>query len=587
MMKPSLRRTWWPAAAVAAAIAGVVVVHVAIAATFVAETLEIFEIQGDGMSSPYQGVDVRTEGNVVTAVGRDGFFIQTPDARDDGDSGTSNGLYVVASVSPELQVGQLVDVAGTVVELFGWTQLHDATVTVRSSGAPLPAARAFDERTPTPLQPWPENELERFEGMRVHVARGTVAGPTDGFGDACVVARSVRTFREPGILYPGVVGLPVFDGNPERFWIAPDALTGQGATLAAGSSFGADGVLAEEFGEYRLWPTHLEVSDAPSLPRPVRGRRSGEILVATQNMERLDRSASEPPFAARLAKLSRQIREVLDAPDILAVQEVQDLATLSDLGVRLAADDPALVYQPLLVQAPRADEFDVGFLVRDTVDIVSATQVGANAIFSFDGSLLNDRPPLVLEALLPDHDPPLEITVVVVHQRSLNGIEDPQDGERVRRKRHEQAVWLAGWIQQRQIDRPDERLIVLGDFNAFEFTDGYVDVMGQVTGTPDPRGALIPVDDVVNPPLTDWVTSLSPAERYSYVYDGDAEVLDHALTSAAADAWVTTVALARGNADAPETLADDPSTAARSSDHDGLVIYLGPRFRRPSGRLQP
>jgi predicted extracellular nuclease len=253
----------------------------------------------------------------------------------------------------------------------------------------------------------------------------------------------------------------------------------------------------------------------------------------------------------------------------------------------VAADDPSIVYRAVHMEAPRIDEFDVGFLVRDTVDVVAVEQVGAAAIFSYDGSLLNDRPPLVLDVVVPGHELPLAVTVMVVHQRSLNGIEDPQDGDRVRRKRHEQAEWLAGWIQQRQLDRPDERLLVIGDFNAFEFTDGYVDVVGQVTGRPDPRGALIPVTDVVAPPLTDWIAALPAEERYSYVYECDAEVLDHVLTTAAADAWVTTVALSRGNADAPEGLADDGSTAARSSDHDGLVVYLGPRFRRPSGRLRP
>jgi len=452
-----------------------VVVPAAIATSLLQETLEIYEIQGPGLSSPYQGAVVRSDGNLVTAVGRDGFFIQTPDARDDGDLDTSNGLYVVADVSPEVEVGQLVDVVGTVVELFGWTQLQEVQVFVRGAGSPLPAPIDLDRRTPSPNQPWPAIELERFEGMRVRVANGTVAGPSDGFGDAPVVAVRERPFREPGILYPGLAGLPVFDGNPETFWLAPGGLGGQGTPLAGGRAFTAVGVLVEEFDEYRLWPTELDVETVPPLPRPVRSRRSGELTLATQNLERLDRAAAESPYATRLGKLSRQIRGVLRAPDVVAVQEVKDLATLADLASRIRADDPSIVYTARHEEAPAVDEFDVGFLVRDTVDILSVSQIGANAIFSLDGSLLNDRPPLVLEASWRGHDPPLPLTVVVVHQRSLVGIDDPEDGERVRRKRHEQAVWLAGWIQQRQGERPDERLIVIGDFNAFEFTDGYVD----------------------------------------------------------------------------------------------------------------
>ena len=224
--KHAARRRVDAAAAVAAAVLGVVA-PLAVAASLARETLEIFEIQGPGMSSPVQGAAVRTEGNVVTAVGREGFFIQTPDARDDGNPATSNGLFVVTQVSPEVAVGQLVDVVGTVVELFGWTQLHESDVIVRGSGNPLPAPVDLDRRTPSPNQPWPAVELERFEGMRLRIAAGTVAGPSDGFGDAAVVAKPERPFREPGIRYPGLAGLPVFDGNPETFWIAPGGLTGR------------------------------------------------------------------------------------------------------------------------------------------------------------------------------------------------------------------------------------------------------------------------------------------------------------------------------------------------------------------------
>ena len=553
------------------------------AATSVAQTLEVFQIQGAGMSSPYAGAIVTTNANVVTAVGTEGFFIQTPDSRDDGNPNTSNGIYV-ADVSPEVEVGFLVDVTGVVEEFFDWTQLHDPEVTLRSTGFALPAQVAFDEATPAPNQPWPAHELERFEGMRVRVADGTVTAPTDGFGDACIVAKPGRVFREPGISYPGLPGLPVFDGNPEAFRIAPGGLTGAETGLVAGASFSAEGVLAYEFGEYRLWPTELVVTAAPVAPRSVRLRRTGEISVATQNLERLDAAQSDPPFAHRLAKLSGQIREVLRSPDVVAVQEVRDVVSLSALADRIRADDPAARYTAVHREGPWQDGFDVGFLVRDTMVVDWVEQIGADVIFSYDGSLLNDRPPLVLEVSSTYTDPAFQFTVIAVHQRSLRNIDDPDDGDRVRRKRHEQSVWLANWLQQRQTIRPEERLIVAGDFNAFEFTDGYVDVMGTVTGAPDSEGALIPAVDVVDPPLTDTARLLVEEERYTYVFDCDAEVLDHIVVSNALQPWLAAVSVSRGNADAPEGWADNPDTAARSSDHDGVVVYLGARWRRPSGR---
>ncbi len=117
-----------------------------------AQNLEIFQIQGSGMSSPHEGEVLTTTANVVTAVGGEGFFIQTPDERDDNDPQTSNGIYV-ASVSPEAEVGFLVEVTGRVVEFFGWTQLHDVEVSVRDSGRQLPRFVDFDAITPSPVQP--------------------------------------------------------------------------------------------------------------------------------------------------------------------------------------------------------------------------------------------------------------------------------------------------------------------------------------------------------------------------------------------------------------------------------------------------
>ena len=229
----------------------------------------------------------------------------------------------------------------------------------------------------------------------------------------------------------------------------------------------------------------------------------------------------------------------------------------------------------------------MGFLVRDPVVVQNVEQVGAEVRFTWDQTLLFDRPPLVLEATLPIEGRALDATVVAVHLRSLSGIDDDQDGERVRRKRFEQSVWLAEWVQSRQSAAPDEPLFVLGDFNAFEFTDGYVDVLGQVTGIADPGGALLSADQIVDPSLINWVDRVPSGERYSFVFGCDAQVLDHIVTNNAASQWVRGAAFSRGNADAPRSREDEPGTAVRSSDHDGMVVYLGTRVRRASGFRAP
>jgi predicted extracellular nuclease len=546
---------------------------------------EIWQIQGSGMISPYRGQQVSTTGNIVTAAGSGVFFIQTPTNRSDGDPWTSDGVYVEDPGGPVVAVGDRVAVSGTVVEHYGQTQIGgDVSVVIASSGHQLPDPVELDAETPTPHQPWPETELERFEGMRINVANGFVTGPTDEYGDAQITASGQRAFREPGIEYPGLPGLPVWDGNPEVFELDPDGVGEDHAEIAAGSRFSARGVLAFAFGSYQLWPTKLEVWHSPELSFAAMENASRVLSIASQNLERLARTGGDLPFRDRLGKLSLQVREVLGGADIVAVQEVDSLAVLEDLADRIAADEEGLDYTAHLIEGNDPSGIDVGFLTRQTVDPRRVLQIGADVAFSWDGSLLFDRPPLVLDAMVKG----FAVTVVVVHQKSLGGVDDPgSHGERVRRKRYEQSEWLARWLQDRLTESPEDLLAVIGDFNAFEFSDGYVDVMGQITGRPDPAGALLPVTDVVDPPLDNAVFAVPAPRRYSYIYRGSAEVLDHVVVSRALAPLVRDVIYSRGNSDAPASAAMLPNTALRSSDHDGLVVYFGARVRSPGGRRQP
>jgi predicted extracellular nuclease len=546
---------------------------------------EIFEIQGPGLASPFVGQKVKTEDNVVTAVGPNGFFIQTPDSRADASADTSNGVYVFTSSAPTVAVGDQVDVTGTIVEFFNLTEISGPMVSVDSTGSPLPAVVLLDTTTPSPNQPQPANEMERYEGMVVRLENGTVTGPTDRFGDFSVVAGPDRAFREPGILYPGLPGLPVWDGNPEIFEINADQLGLPRVQAPAGATVElAQGPLAFDFGDYQIWPTALTVNGVPAF-QPVRARAAGELTVASQNLLRLFDDADDPStddpvptpqqYAGRLVKASLLIRGGLGAPDVLAVQEVENLRVLQDLAARIQADDPALVYTPYLLEGNDIGGIDVGFLVRNTVRVDSVAQFGKDDTFVFNDTtfLLNDRPPLVLRGAYTGNGAPFPITVIAVHQRSLSGIEGG-DGPRVRAKRQEQALRLSQYIQGLQTAEPGLRLVVTGDFNAFEFTDGYVDVMGQVTGNLDPAGALLPGTDEVDPDLANQLLLEPPAERYSFVFDGYAQALDHSLTSAGLGPFVRGLDHVRGNADAPAVFEIDPSTALRTADHDGLVLFV-------------
>ncbi|MEX1157893.1 MAG: hypothetical protein WEC79_03055, partial [Thermomicrobiales bacterium] len=147
------------------------------------ELAEIFEIQGSGAASPFDGQVVTTEANVVTAVSPDGFFMQTPEARSDGDPLTSDGIFVFTGSAPT--VGDLVDVTGQVVEFFAFTEFsNNPTVTVTGTGT-LPAPVVFDAATPSPDPTTPScgiDNFECFEGMLVQVTGGAVGTGNQHFG---------------------------------------------------------------------------------------------------------------------------------------------------------------------------------------------------------------------------------------------------------------------------------------------------------------------------------------------------------------------------------------------------------------------
>jgi predicted extracellular nuclease len=265
----------------------------------------------------------------------------------------------------------------------------------------------------------------------------------------------------------------------------------------------------------------------------------------------------------------------MGAPDILAIQEVESLKVMQDLAATVAALDASVSYSARLIEGNDIGTIDVGFLVRDNVQVLAVTQLGKDELLSVDGSPLHDRPPLLLDATVNNMFP---ISVMVLHMRSLGGIE----GERTQRKRYEQALSVATKVQDIQTANPDVNLLVVGDFNAFEFTDGYIDLAGVVKGDFVPEQSavcsLVECIDVVSPNLVDEVLNIEPSERYSFNFGGNAQVLDHVMTSQGFGPLVTGLEFARGNADAARILVGDDGTEAdltvRASDHDGLVLYF-------------
>jgi hypothetical protein len=483
--------------------------------------VSISEIQGRGERSPLAGQRVVTTG-VVTALKRNGFFLQ---GEDDGDDATSEGLFVFTSSTPAVARESAVRVTGTVTE-FGTPPLTELTDPVTEDLARRPSLPR-----PVRLRPGDWN-LERYEGMRVEAPPLTVVGPTASNGVFYGVLSGARPAREPG---------RDWDGNPERLRVDSDEQPGARALEVAAGAVVSGLVGPLDFG-FRTWTilpdpgVSLSVTGTPAA-RPVLPAAADEFTVASLNLQRF---LGEPN---RLNKAALLIRNVLGLPDILGVQEAENLAVLRALADRLG-------YQAYLEEGNDPSGIDVGLLVKPAVRVLEVRQEGKS-------DPVNDRPPLLLRAAVGTSAFP--ITVIVNHLRSLTDIEDP----RVQEKRRAQAEFLAGLIRARQA----ENLVVVGDFNSFQFDDGYVDVIG-----------ILKSAGVVN--LTE---ALPLDQNYSYVFDGNSQTLDHILVSRSLAGRVSRIVYGRANADFPDSLRNDPNRPERLSDHDSPVAYftLGSPAVRP------
>jgi predicted extracellular nuclease len=134
-------------------------------------------------------------------------------------------------------------------------------------------------------------------------------------------------------------------------------------------------------------------------------------------------------------------------------------------------------------------------------------------------------------------------------------------GEDVRRAEAELLLEAARAIGRRDGGAP---LLVMGDFNS--------------------DGLEAPIAALERGGFVDLLGALPAADRYSYVFDGRASLLDHALGWGGFEALTAAAAIWHINADEsplrgysldnpPDAYARD---ARRSSDHDPIIIDLHP-----------
>ena len=562
------------------------------APTVIPQEAGIHEIQGAGHVSPFVGRCVsRVEGLVTAVLGsRTGqaFWVQNPNPGDN-DPDTSEGVFVTALEDlPGVEVGDLVRLEGRVEEK-SWglelpvTRLRANSLEIEERRRSLPAPVVVGEggtRIPQPDVASPNLEyfaadryaadaFESLEGMLVRVEKALVVGPTSGYGEIVVLPdggkdAALRTER-------GGLRLLEDNINPQRV-IMDDRLVPDPPHLRVGETLAGpvEGILHYSYGSYKLLYTKPLPEARSGGLEAERTALSGDcthLTVATFNVENLSAVSEDREFS-RLAEI---IADNLGAPDIVAVQEIQDDSGPKDDGTISAERTLALLVES--IEAAGGPRYETRSIDPD--DNADGGQPGANIrnVFLFDPSRVDfvdregspglvapdnpafnrneegrggSRKPLVGEFRFADSS----IVLVNLHLRSKGG-DDPVFGRRQPRveassgRRADQTQVVAEFVETLLENVPNARVIVLGDLNDFENTD--------------PLRALEEVG------LEDLVKRLPLERRYSYVYLGNSQVLDHIL--------VSEPLVDRAEIEIVHVNADFPA-GDRASDHDPVIVRL-------------
>jgi predicted extracellular nuclease len=534
------------------------------------DVIPIYQIQGSGHSSPLVGEVVKTQG-IVTAIASNGYYIQ--DAQGDGNTATSDAVFVFTGVAPTgAALGDLVQVSGTVTEFVAGAGALSVTE-VSTSGAPivlstgndLPAATLIGEggRIP-PTENGPGNGFgnaldfyESMEGMRVTVHAPQVVADTNSFGETWVVAGGAAT----GLNDRGGVTISAGDTNPERIQLDDDSTIFNGYTpqhTTGDVLADVTGIMNYSHSSYEVLVTApVTVTNDVTL-----GQETTEIAgdadhlsIASYNIENADVGDGQQKFDL----LAGNIVNNLLAPDIVALQEVQDAdgpGAGTDLSGTVTAQKlidaikaiggPNYVY---IEVAPTANNqtggepngnIRPGFLYN--ADRV--TYIDGSAHIIDDSAFSGSRRPLVADFLFNGK----KIELIDVHFTSRLGSTELQGSTQPPidagdNSRTAQGRAVAAYISTALATDPALKLGVMGDFNGFYF-EGAV-------GAIEAKG------------LTDLHRTLPSEERYSYLFDGNSQAIDHII--------VTPNLFSSAQFDAVHLNSQFPNNATRPTDHDPVV----------------
>ena len=567
------------------------------------EIIPICEIQGDGFSSPYVGETLTAGGIVHTDLDetwKNGFFMQDEDC--DEDPTTSDGIYVYLGEKGDVvDSGEYVEVSGTVQEYYGLTELSASPedVTVLSSGNPLPAVL---DLTPPFNNDVSRVYFESVEGMLVKVDQALTVGPTNyshPYKYRSWLVRSdlgiERVFQDD----PMGTGEIICVEDNGLYKISPDVSVGNGVEGLVGALDYSYGVYCMQLIEEPIIVTStLEIL----FPEPMRAEDEGffRFDISTLNLWNLfdmeddpntEDSKLEPAeYHRRLQKRALAIHDELGEPVIIAVQEVENPIVLQDLVNR---DEIETEYGFLWEDGPDRRGLDIALLYDvDRVQIIDyEIQQGCTSLVDglgpdgnhdvthpeneftcdvegdgeLDGNRLFSRPPLVVILRVcmtscqeepieksDTYNDTIEIWMLVNHWKSKS--EDTNDIKYTSARRDKQSQYIVSLVEEILASRPNANVIVLGDLN------DYLD--------------SIPVLTLAAHNLSNLLERVEKPSRYTYIYQGVSQVLDHVLVRLGPGLIPIEIIPTHINSDFPIAYKSMNETAHRSSDHDPVLVQF-------------
>ena len=537
--------------------------------------LEIHDVQGAAHISPYNGQNVSGVEGIVTWERSSSFYMQDPTP--DADDATSEGVLVFGSgLGALVNVGDEVRVNGRVVEFRpggsgGLTNLTTTeittpglVVTVLSVGNALPGSTVVGTGGRIPPSEVIEDDAtgnvedsgvfdpaqdgidfyESFEGMRVQVNDAVAVGPTNAFGEIPVVGdgsahAGVDTVREGVVIRPS-------DFNPERMLLDDTFLPVPIVNVGDGFTSQVVAIVDYSFGNFKLNVTQpLTRVDGGLQQEVTRAPRDQEIVVGTYNVENLD------PTDGSFARHADLIVNHLRSPDLIAIEEIQD----NNGATNDATTDASVTWNALITaiqaaggplyeyrQIDPVDDQDggepggnirVGFLFRTDRGLSFIDRPGGT---STAGTTVVDHPSGPRLTFSPGRVEPgnsawntsrkplagefrmhgKKVFVIANHFASKGGdqplfgrFQPPSRSSEI--QRHAQAQVVNDFVDDLLEADASASVIVLGDINDFEFSRTVEILTGGV--------------------LTSLMETLPQPERYSYVFEGNSQVLDQILVS--------------------------------------------------------